>query len=606
MKRPTTFKPYSGIFLLLFIILAACNGSKEAPPFPVSESEFSQPLTKKFKFSKKDTIVWKTKEITSFANLPTKKFSWDQLAAKPIDIGIPTPYEGRGEEKAFSLESLPSIPFNLDSLPSAPLNIKAKVLGSPEIIEAGTLSDISGASRGVKRASLDMGLLTEVYSLLKDSNGMLWMGMLGQIARYDSNTLEIYGLEQGIANATITGLFEDSKGRLWLSNSLENTIILDFEAKLIYEITSEFPFINGNDIIEAADGKFWFSNLRTGYNIIDLEKKLTYRFTPDEGLLDLFNVNLYQDKKGLIWLASRGGVNIIDPGSGKNMQLTTENGLPGSFTAGFFEDNQGRLWIANQGGGIALNPERTSLSVYSFGSLFQKGNGITGVFQDSSGKYWFGAGDGVLYLLDENMKQIEKINLSNRPSQAAIHFEEDTSGQIWTVMPQGGLYKIDPYTARPGNFTTEDGLTSNSVWHTMEASDGKIWIGGYEGIDVYDPETRDIKHLGETEGLVNDRNSRLNEDAKGRIWAVGSRFGISIIDPVKQTIQQLTSVQGLETDVISDVLQDTNGLFWMGGDQGEVLLLDEKNSELNYTCPKVLMRFFKIMSFTQIRMGIYG
>ncbi len=585
MKRPTTFKLSLGIYMLLFLFLAACTGSREAPPFPKTESEFKQPLTKKFEFTKEDTIIWKTKKTTPFSKLPTKKFSWDQLAAKPIDIGLPIPYNGRGEEKPFSLESLPSMPFNLDSLPQATITIKTKVLGDPEIVEAGPFTDLPGLSRGVVRASLDMGLPTEIFSLLKDRNGMLWMGMQGQIARYDSNTLEIYALEQGIASATITGLFEDSKGRLWISNSLEGTTILDFEAKLIYEITSDLPNISGNSIIEAADGKFWLSNLRTGYDIIDLEEKLTYRFTPNEGLLGIFNVKLHQDKKGLIWLPSSGGVNIIDLESGKNMQLTTENGLPGLFTAGFFEDNQGRLWIANQGGGIVLNPERTSLSIYSFGSLFQKGSQITGVFQDSSGKYWFGGGDGVLYLLDENMKQIEKINLSNRPSQAAIHYEEDASGQVWTVMPQGGLYKIDLHTARPGNFTIEDGLTSNSIWHTLEARDGKIWIGGYEGIDIYDPETRTIKHLGETEGLVNDRNSRLNEDSEGRIWAVGSRFGVSIIDPEKQTIQQLTNVQGLETNIISDVLEDTNGRFWMGADQGEVLLLDEKKSELNYYLP---------------------
>ncbi|NNK10961.1 MAG: hypothetical protein HKP08_06425, partial [Flavobacteriaceae bacterium] len=385
MKRPTTFKPFLGIYLLLFLILAACNGSKEAPTFPELESEFRQPLTKKFKFSNEDTIVWKTKEITPFNRLPTKKFSWDNLEAKPIDIGLPIPYNGKGEEKPFSLESLPSIPFSLDSLPKATLTIKTKVLGDPEIVEAGPFSDLPGLSRGVARASLDMGLPTEIYSFLKDSNGMLWMGMQGQIARYDSNNLEIYGLEQGIASATVTGLFIDSKGRLWVSNSLEGTTILDFEAKLIYELSSDLANVNGNSIIEATDGKFWLSNLRTGYDIIDLEKKLTYRITPNEGLLGVFNVKLHQDKKGLIWLASNGGVNIIDLEAGKNMQLTTENGLPGPFTAGFFEDKQERLWMANQGGGIVLNTERTSISTYSFGSLFQKGNGITGVFQDSSG-----------------------------------------------------------------------------------------------------------------------------------------------------------------------------------------------------------------------------
>ncbi|MGB5377256.1 hypothetical protein, partial [Muriicola sp.] len=129
MKRPTIFKLPLGIYMLIFLFLAACTGSREAPPFPKTESEFKQPLTKKFEFTKEDTIVWKTKKTTPFNKLPVKKFRWDQLAAKPIDIGLPIPYNGRGEEKPFSLESLPYMPFNLDSLPQATLTIKTKGLG---------------------------------------------------------------------------------------------------------------------------------------------------------------------------------------------------------------------------------------------------------------------------------------------------------------------------------------------------------------------------------------------------------------------------------------------------------------------------------------------
>lgn len=241
MKKPIFPKPIITSFILLcFLTGGGCTNTKEAPPFPYLETEYNQPITKSFEFSEPDTIVWTKKDPTTLKLPPTKKFNWDKLPTKTVDFGLPEPLKAKIETKPFNLDNLPYTSFSLDSLPAANLNIKIRELGNPEIIEAGVFDNLQDATRGVMSANTDLSLPTTARTILKDSKGMLWIGMDGKIARYDSENLEIYGLEQGLKTSAATALFEDSKGRLWVGNT-EAVSVIDFEGKLIYEVSSLLP-----------------------------------------------------------------------------------------------------------------------------------------------------------------------------------------------------------------------------------------------------------------------------------------------------------------------------------------------------------------------------
>lgn len=577
-------KPFNAFVVVFLFLITACNNTEQTPPFPVDKTEFKQPVTKNFEFTQADTIIWETKDPSSLKPIPTKKFDWDRLPSKEVDFGFPMPFNKEMKPQPFSLDNLPSLPFSYDSLTKVNLNIRAVALGEPEVVKAGLFLERQGATRGVKSA-IDFGLPGTARAIFKDKKGMLWIGVDGHIMRYDSGNLEIYGLEQGFKNTSSTIIFEDSKGRFWVGDNRGAVTIIDFEAKILYELSSVLPVGGNYGIAEAADGKFWVSNINVGYNIIDLEEKSIYQFTQNKGLLGSFVITPFRDKDNRIWLSSDGGVNIIDLDLGKNWQYTTENGLLGAFTSSFSVDNLGRLWIAMNNGAVVLNEDRTFLTSYLTEDIFKGIRTISKVFQDSRGTFWFGSTNGLMFQIDESKGEIQRYDIANAPARSLLHIVEDNQGQIWTGMPQGGLYNIDPNTARPGNFTIEDGLNSNAVWSTLEDLKGRIWIGTYEGIDIYDPDKRTITHLGEKDGLVNDRNARLNIDTRGRIWAIGNSNGVSIIDPEKETIEHLTTQQGLETNIISGMVESSNGEFWLGGEDGELLRVDPDNSIYSYHLP---------------------
>ncbi|WP_339657462.1 two-component regulator propeller domain-containing protein [uncultured Maribacter sp.] len=584
MKKMITNRKIFIPIIFGIILFAACADNNEIPPFPTAETEFKQPITKSFEFSKPDTLVWTTKETNSLNRLLNKKFSWEKLPSKKIDLGLPMPFKANIEKKPFNLESLPYSPFSMDSLIEGRLTINVKELGEPEILEAGELYSKQGATRGVMSATTDLGLPTTARTIFKDCNGMLWIGMDGKIAKFDSHKMQIYGKEQGLTTSSASVLFEDSMGRLWVGNA-DTISVIDFEADLIYEISSGLQTSAIYGFMEANDGKFWVSRQYSGYDIIDLDEKTIFQFNEENGLLSTFNLTPYQDKNGLIWLSSDGGVNIINLESGKNIKLTSENGLPNQFVTSFYEDKANRLWIGTGLGAMVLDEDRTSSMNYLNSNLFENMEAIASIYQDTSGSIWFGGTNGIMYQFNESEKVLQKFVISSGPSQAILKIIEDKQGQIWAAVAQGGLYKIDPRTGRPGNFTTADGLSSNAVWNTLETIDGKIWIGTYEGIDIYDPATKTVKHLGKVDGLISNSNARLMQDSTGKIWATGSQQGISVIDPNKETIEQLSTDQGIETNAISGIIEAGDGEFWLGGREGELMRVNLDKLTLKYHLP---------------------
>jgi signal transduction histidine kinase/ligand-binding sensor domain-containing protein len=581
MKKSTAIN-LKYLFLILGILfLQACKNSKEAPPFPTLKNEYTQPITKSFKFSKTDAIQWITVDKSKIKPLPIKNFSWDKLPSKPFDIDIPHALKSPLPQKRLDWNSLPETNFDINSLPKAKISIKITPLGKPKIVKAGNPINMPNSSRGVMQFDANFGLPGVPLCILTDRYGMLWMGTENGIAKYDSENLEIYGADQGLNAKTTFSMLFDSKGRLWIGDNAKTISVVDFEAQLVYELSSSFDIGREYDMIEAKDGKIWLTNNPNGYNVVDLEAKTIRQLNAKHGLLGDFSISPFQDKEGLIWLTTGKGLTIIDLKKGKNKTLTIENSLKQPFIYSVYQDKAGKMWIGNVGGVQIINAAKTTISDLTPELGLKESGAVSNIYQGKAGEIWLGTENGLLFSYDESKNQIEKFDI-NKGRQLLLNILEDKQGQIWTAIAQGGIYKLDPKNGRPGNYGLSDGLTSNEVWSTLETKDGKMWIGTYNGIDVYDPKTQTLKHLGIEQGLVDVRNSRLIEDSKGRVWSTGSRSGISIIDPKKGTIQQLTTKQGLKTDRIKVVLEDKKGLFWLGGELGELQTIDLEHSIFKY------------------------
>ena len=570
-----------GGFILFF---TGCHNTNETPPFPVLESEFGQPGIRNLTIPKPDTVHWVTENRPDLNALPTTKFDWDKLPAKPFDIGQPFSIRKPMTSQAFDWNSLPRSSFTFENLPQHSLNVKVSVLGDPKITKAGNISNEPGATRGVTTFDAGFGLPTIPFSQNIDSNGMMWFGVNNGIVRYDSENLEIYNIEQNLEAKYVNCIYEDSKGRLWMVGNQGSISVMDKKANLVYEIANPFNPSRLFKIIEDKNGLFWLADNINGIIIINFDEKIMYQLDSKNGLLSNGGFEVYEDREGYIWITTRrrGGINIIDPTRTKNYALTTDNGLNINFVSMIVQDKEGKIWLPSFGGINILNPNKTSISFLPSESFDSSQFIITSIFQDHLGNFWMGTNNGLLFRYTEESGVFTKfiVRATSINSQWIYNIRENSDGDILVVSAQGGVFKISVNGARPGNYRTESGISDNNVWATLEAKDGKMWIGTYGGIDVFDPVENTLKHLGTEQGLVDIRTNNLMEDSQGRIWASGSISGISIIDPVNETIKKLSLYGGLKVEQIGNTIMALDGTFWTSSFSGEIKNIDFENASV--------------------------
>ena len=137
-----------------------------------------------------------------------------------------------------------------------------------------------------------------------------------------------------------------------------------------------------------------------------------------------------------------------------------------------------------------------------------------------------GSSSGELFLWDLRNGDIRKIRLNdNRSSIRAICVDGNT---VWVGTNGGGLYSVDKTTSEYRHYTcgTVDGLLSDYIRALCFDTEGRLWIGTFDGLVIYDgssftPCTAESPGDG---GLSNNSIRSLFRDNQGGMW-VGTYYG---------------------------------------------------------------------------------
>jgi signal transduction histidine kinase/streptogramin lyase len=578
MSKPTAKNIQWGmVFFIACIFISGCKNFNSAIPFPADETEYSKTVSRPFKFSEAKKIEWAITDPDSIKSFPEKKFDFNQLPAKPFDIGEPKPLLKPLSEQKFDIDALPDTVFNYDKLPTQKLKFITKVLGAPKMIKAGLFAVKPGTSRGILEAGINIGLPGLGKCFVLDKYGMMWIGTDKGLCRYDGENMEVYSNEQGITDANIFSIFKDDKEQIWTGTATGEVFILNRRTGLLKQLADTFKRGTIFSITKDTRGKIWLSrtgNLGGAY-IIDEEKETIKQLSIKEGLLDNNVFRTIQDQQGRTWSITGGGLTVIDPASGKTKKIPKSTGLSGTFYLSIFQDNKGRIWLGGDGGVDIIDLKLKNIKHLWKDQGIEPSKFICGLMQDKAGNMWIGSDTGTVYTFDEKNNLLQKLNVNIGPFNDVYNFLEDAGGQLWMGSIRGSSYIFNSRNGRPASITKNEGLGDNNVWNVFKHSSGSIWIGTFKGIDIYDPQTKTIKHLGKEQGLINERNTDLIEDNQKQVWSVGNNIGISIIDIQKGTVKQFGHAQGLNTNNdCSSILYDKKGQVWIGGGDGELLVIN--------------------------------
>ncbi|MDP3443263.1 MAG: two-component regulator propeller domain-containing protein, partial [Ignavibacteria bacterium] len=315
---------------------------------------------------------------------------------------------------------------------------------------------------------------------------------------------------------------------------------------------------------------------------------------------------IYEDPQGILWIgAAKNEICKMDM---KNETIERmlysasssgiQNSLPmNSNFAGYehitfiTQDNAGNYWIGTTESGIFFaNPGFGKTPKYGkeFDTL-QKftDRGVWNSYTSRDGIFWMGSIEGNIYRFNPSPQKIPHFNT---PS-AAFSFYEAPNGDLWIATehkiirrePNNGNSKQTEVDLTPENF--------DNFQTICEDSKGNIWIGGNEGLAIWDKMKEKYSFLyndpKNKSSLSNNSVITIYEDKQKNIW-VGTTDGLNLLnqkngDFKKYYMNQVdTSFIGL--NVITAVLQNKSDQYWVGTwNGGGVYAFDsKKNKSKNY------------------------
>jgi len=245
------------------------------------------------------------------------------------------------------------------------------------------------------------------------------------------------------------------------------------------------------------------------------------------GDMKLAVYNILQDRKGRIWLATKGqGLVLVQPKTETSFKLTFFNRMPGKYSLpsnnlyDLYEDSRGRLWIASYEGGLILLDEQDGI----FHFLSSK-NDLSGypaeacprvrcIDGDKNGNIWVGTTNGFLVFSD-SFKKASGIKFFhyNRDSRLlkALNISDiyqilcDSQGNVWFGTFGGGLivcknFKLGAAPELQG-FDTRSGFHTDIVLSLIEDKQKKLWLTSENVLARFDPVSLDCDRYSLANGL---------------------------------------------------------------------------------------------------------
>ena len=271
----------------------------------------------------------------------------------------------------------------------------------------------------------------------------------------------------------------------------------------------------------------------------------------------------------------------------KTRILTPDNGLSNSHIIQIYQDSKGYIWIATENGLNKFNGY--SFIVYSErenDSTALKGNYVYSVLEDSRGIFWVGTMRG-LFQYDRNTDSFHPFRIE---SETPFYMErvtwilEDKKGNIWLSYPGNGIICLDANSLKPTFYNSQNSKIADNINCAYEDAFGKLWLGTYsDGLYVLDTKNRSVSHYSNSpddpSGLNNNTVSSICEDTWGRLL-VGTLGGVNAFDRSTQTFKQVMKGNSQTENQINSICIDKTGNFWLSTDGAGVIRYDEKGNKL--------------------------
>lgn len=347
-------------------------------------------------------------------------------------------------------------------------------------------------------------------------------------------------------------------------------------------------------VYEDSEGYMWFGT-RKGLNKYD-----GYKFTCfqelDETISHSHIICMTEDEDDCLWVGTRRGLNRYDR---QNNRFTSYFYQPeDTFSLGnnainaLYKDSKGALWIGT-GAGLNLYVKEADHFHRNVIPGISSERIIYNITGDKDGHLWIGTDSG-LYVYDFELQDLrvfyhvsDDVNSLSADRVSALFC--DSRGWVWIGAYQCGICRYDSKTDNFIRYTEKDGLNSNNVRCFEEDREGNLLVGTFDGLNVYNPQTDQLKNVFgssmEREMQVSNFSIySLHCDRAGTAWIGTYSGGVSYYNPAGHRFRLYDpGMQGQRMcGIVGPIVEHPEGL-WIGTEGGGLVFYDRLKSEYTYS-----------------------
>jgi ligand-binding sensor domain-containing protein len=355
-------------------------------------------------------------------------------------------------------------------------------------------------------------LRDHVRHLAEGGDGSLWVGTRHEgLARVKDGTVHVFTMKQGLRTNNIGHLAATRDGTAWTQGSPLTSITAAGEVRhhgaedglLASSITALFA---------DTDGALWVGGPRGSLTRYDGARFETVRWSKEENPPGI--LALTRDRAGHLWLGTGRGLYELEG------ERTADVVAHLRFGEGMTTLSSGPLgvWAAGSNTLVAVDAGGTKTYDAASGLLHESVNALR---QDDQGSIWLGTRVGMAKLRPRMIRSYTRVD--GLPSKVATCVLESRNGDLW-VGTTGGLGR-----RRDGQWSTfgrREGLPDVSIRGLAEGPDGTIWIATVDGLARYADGRFTVLPGAERPYLIRS----LAVDGANRVWVGTYEHGIDRLE----------------------------------------------------------------------------
>lgn len=385
-----------------------------------------------------------------------------------------------------------------------------------------------------------------VYSLLRDSRGIIYAGTYDGLARWNpaKNTFQKVPAPAGSRdrglNLFINCMLEADDGQSIYIGS-EGALLRYFPAGERWDTVGALA---GNNVKCLARGAGNTLLAGTDDGIFELRGSgapRRYRHDSRNGqtLPDNEIWCVGADKSGNIWAGHGKGMSVAsDSGRMRTVGLgSLLHSGEGNEIHAICRDSRGDLWLGGTGGAIRIGAEDGQAAWYRHsparGALSH--NRVRAIKEDGEGRIWLATDGGInRFNPDGSFDVYHVVDSSGGHSTNWVYAIEESGARLWIGSYLGGVHRVDKSLFRPGGGTVVSGATVNSdaggrghmavhmendlVNKVVRDADGNIWILLFRTGNLTRLTEDGHSESHDIHALTGGYPDGLSTDSRGRIW----------------------------------------------------------------------------------------